>query len=524
MKLPKRLAFPLLFHLLLGATLWTTLGTYHTRLLALFVVLYGVFAWLAFTPRTAGRALENASPLRRSRDQVRRSFSRPTAAPPRALSSAQTALSAQGSAGPAQLGSTMVAFLQDTGRYRRKSLCPFLLAWVLSSLLLSIDPRLIHATNGTALAVVHVLLLVQLAMAVILSVLLLRRRVPAAGVPVSVLATLAIILLLGCRILVPIASPSPFIDVFVNNTQAADALLAGVNPYSMSYPDIYHGTYDYPAVIPYWPGLLYSITLARSLTGDIRYLMVLSDAVTVVILLLLGRRRSSRGAFPSFLFPLLWLSFPPSLYVLEQAWVDPFLVPWVAIAAHALARSPLSRNGWLALSAALGFACSVKQYALLASALALVLVACTAGLKTALKGALVAFAVFLITVLPLALGEPARFSWMTIEVPLRLPLRPDGFTLGACVHRFFDAEIPAVISGALLAMVLAALLWNLVRGGAHSPESHLWRWGAACVLAYGALFLLAPQAFCNYYLFLDFFLVVLWFANTTTPRDQKISV
>src|SRR5206468_2446537 len=89
----------------------------------------------------------------------------------------------------------------------------------------------------------------------------------------------AIVTQLGLRALTIKVSPAPSIDVYTNITLAIDYFLAGKNPYSQPYPDIYAGHGLAPPIFPYWPGLLYFVTPFRALFGDYRYAFLASDAI-----------------------------------------------------------------------------------------------------------------------------------------------------------------------------------------------------------------------------------------------------
>src|SRR2546422_581703 len=162
------------------------------------------------------------------------------------------------------------------------------------------------------------------------------------------------------------ASPRPHLAWFTSPPRAADYLLEGRNPYAGAYVDIYAGTVGYPPGYPYPPGVLLPEALARWLLGDIRWALIAADAVTVLGLSRIAGRLGAAAAVRWWL-PLLWLSFPAAPFSREQAWVDPLLIAAVVAVVALLIEQRL-----VAAGAALGYACSVKQYAIIAATLVVV--------------------------------------------------------------------------------------------------------------------------------------------------------
>src|SRR5262245_35720664 len=122
-----------------------------------------------------------------------------------------------------------------------------LVAW--TSFALAKKPGLIHAEHAAAMrwldAAVQPLPWLALGLAVVAawpatSGARARERA------FAVLAAGFFVCVFAARVLTPIASPSPLIDVFTISTDGADHLLHGRNPYSQEYRDLYHGVYAYP--------------------------------------------------------------------------------------------------------------------------------------------------------------------------------------------------------------------------------------------------------------------------------------
>lgn len=121
------------------------------------------------------------------------------------------------------------------------------------------------------------------------------------------------------------ASPAPVIDVWTHATEASDALLAGKNPYAITYTDLYRGFYKTP-VLPVYPPVTFLWQAPfRALFGDVRYAFVASMLLILAGIVLLIRRRG--GSID--LTAGLWVMFPVSFFVLEQAWNDSLVLMFI---------------------------------------------------------------------------------------------------------------------------------------------------------------------------------------------------
>src|SRR4051812_40003996 len=91
----------------------------------------------------------------------------------------------------------------------------------------------------------------------------------------------------GLRLAMPVVSPSPVIDVFAQFQESAQHLLAGLNPYTVPFSDVYRGTRDYgyhTFGYAYLPANILPQTLSYWLTGDIRYGCIAAEAVVAAAL------------------------------------------------------------------------------------------------------------------------------------------------------------------------------------------------------------------------------------------------
>jgi hypothetical protein len=307
------------------------------------------------------------------------------------------------------------------------------------------------------------------------------------------------------------ASPSPFIDVFRHVTEGADHLLAGRDPYSQTYRDLYGGVYDYRPGIPYWPGTLLVATVSRALTGDVRWGYFAASSLAVVALYRLARTMGA-SVVAAELIVLAWLVRPVGPLVLEQGWVDPLLT-----AAFAWLALSLVRGEAIAAGVALGLAVAFKQYGAVGGAVALVFAWRARGARSAIVSGAVAAMVFALLTVPFAVWDLRGLYEMTVAVPARMHLRLDALTLLVPLSPWlgepWPTRITAVVGAASLALSCVAI------GRSNGPK--IWDLAIALLFAYGLLFLFAKQAFCNYHDFASFF--ALLYVTTRVGRATDSS-
>ena len=167
------------------------------------------------------------------------------------------------------------------------------------------------------------------------------------------------------------AAPSPPIDVFVFQHDAVAALLAGVDPYAITFANPYRTAVYYgPGLVvdgrlmfgfPYPPLSLVLSTLGQWVGGDVRYAQL--GATTLAAVFLATMRRGPVGALAAGLY----LFTPRALFVLQQSWTEPFVVLFLVATVWCGVRHPR------AAPYVLGLFLAIKQYAPLALPLALLL-------------------------------------------------------------------------------------------------------------------------------------------------------
>jgi hypothetical protein len=315
---------------------------------------------------------------------------------------------------------------------------------------------------------------------------------------VGVVALLAIHLALGVWTIGLQPAPAPPIDVFIFQRDGVAALLAGVNPYSITFPNPYlNGVYYGPGMVAngrllfgfvYPPLSVFLSTAGEWVGGDVRYAQL--GAMTLSGLCMATTRRGPVGGLAA----ALYLFTPRNLFVLEQSWTEPFVVLCLAVAVWCAARHPRLAPY------ALGLFLAVKQYAVLALPLALLLARppmTLSGLRSVVVRAAAAAAA---VTLPLALLDVPGFVRAVVTLQFAQPFRPEALSyLGLLAGPVAPGAPPPPppfgtgVAFAVAAAVGGLALWRVAR----TPAG--FALGVAALFL--AFFVLNKQAFANYYFF-----------------------
>jgi hypothetical protein len=286
----------------------------------------------------------------------------------------------------------------------------------------------------------------------------------------------------GLRLAMLAVSPSPRIDVFVQFQESAQRLLAGLNPYTVPFSDVYQGTRDYgyhTSGYAYPPANLLLQTVAYGLAGDIRYGCIAAEVVVAIALYRVAR--PTPGRLAPMLVVLLFLFHPRGLYVIEQGWTEPFIAGTFALFLWLRDRKP--ESAWPA--AAYGYMLSLKQY-LVYFVLHLFMI------ERRPKALAAAAATGFLTLVPFLVWNPVSLYTNGVMFQLETPFRPDGLTVVTLLYRLF---------GFTAGKWLAALVGLGVGGYTYWRFRGLGLVGylLAVTLTTFAIFLFGSQAFCNYY-------------------------
>jgi hypothetical protein len=322
---------------------------------------------------------------------------------------------------------------------------------------------------------------------------------------VSWLALIALVsahFVIGCWMIR--SSPEPRIDVYYFQRDASEALLHGVNPYTLTFPNIYGDSSPFygPGMsvggrlqfgFPY-PPLSLLLTLPGHLAGDYRYAQLIAMDLAGIIM------GSMSGAGIGVLAAAVYLFTPRNFFVLEQGWTEPFPVLLVsAVTWCALRRSAL-------LPYMLGVLFAVKQYMILAVGPAMLLALELAQrlhreanlrppkpVAAVARFFAIALAVTLTLTLPLGLWNWRAFFHSVVALQFSQPFRADALSFLVWLAKPEAAPLPSWIAFAAAAVATGVSLWRLPR----SPEG----FAGAMALVFLAFFAFNKQAFANYYFF-----------------------
>jgi hypothetical protein len=305
----------------------------------------------------------------------------------------------------------------------------------------------------------------------------------------------AVGLLILARLLTLLASPSPYIDVFTLTNQASGFLLGGHNPYTQTYTDLYNGLYDYPPGPNYWPAYYLWSAVFRA-AGDIRLGAVVADGVVAVCLPRVLASLNIDKALGRWAV-LAWLAFPVSLYVLEQAWIEPVLAMLMLLVLWAF-----TSKRWLVAGVLLGIAAAFKQYMPLVTLFTLIVAWRNTGRQNILQTVLWAGGTFAVIMLPFIVAAPQAFFDQTLTTYFTRAPRLDGLSVPAWLANEYGLMVNTVLM--LLLYVAAVGVGGWVVWRRPTPQG----WAVALVVALGGLFIFGRQAFCNYYFLLSFILLL----------------
>jgi hypothetical protein len=299
----------------------------------------------------------------------------------------------------------------------------------------------------------------------------------------------------------------PHIDVYMIHRESLEALLHGLNPYELTFPNIYSSTVMYgPEQLQggrlnfgyCYPPLSLLLGLPGHLLGDYRYSLLGAMTLGGALLMDLGRGRTGTLAAAALLYT------PRVFYVLEHGWTDSLVACLVVATVWAAVRAERL------LPVMLGLFVAVKQYTFLGlPALGVLLVGRRrAAWRLLGLAALVAAGV----TLPLMLWNVRRFVWDVLELQFYSPFRADGLSYLAWVARTSGQRWPSLVGFLALGPSLGLGLWR----GARTPA------GAAAVMGctYLVFFAFNKQAFANYYFFC---LATLLAAVSATAAEGPVS-
>lgn len=284
------------------------------------------------------------------------------------------------------------------------------------------------------------------------------------------------------------AVPAPRIDVWHLQRLGAAELMAGRNPYSATYPNIYGPRTSFldrsllsadgwrVTAFPYTP-LTVLADIPGALAGDVRWTLLVATLAAAWLIRLLGR-----GSTVAELAGGLVLLQAQGFWVIERSWTEPVALLTTLAAALAISRA----RGWLVPGLALGLAASSKQYLVLL--LVPLWLAMPERHRWRALGVAVALALALIA--PFLVWDAAGLVRGLVEFQVRQPFRPDALSWPAIIVQLGGPRLPSWPAFAIAAGVLALLS----RPGARVGQALV-----ASAAAWIAFVVFNKQAFANYY-------------------------
>jgi len=304
------------------------------------------------------------------------------------------------------------------------------------------------------------------------------------------------------------ATPHVHMDVWVVQQQANKALLAGTNPYDITFPDIYGRPELYaPGAVkdgvvhlgfPYPPLTLLLDLPGYVLGGDFRYAYL---ALTLLTAVLIAHAAPARPMMPlseiselrfqiPYLVAALFLFTPRTFFVLESGWTEPTMALLLAAVVFAAPRYPRL------LPVLLGLFLVSKQHTFLAVAPIVLLYRAPLDVRRLGRDAAVAVGVGALVTLPLALWDVRAFLHSTLGSIGTVGLRHDALSYLAWLADKIQRDPPRVLE--FLGWVGAAAMTVVcLRRLPRTPAA----FALAIAAVYCVFFAFGKLAFCNYYYF-----------------------
>jgi hypothetical protein len=384
----------------------------------------------------------------------------------------------------ALFGTRLANSSKATTEQRLARVLPWMLGWTLVQFaLLLILPQ--RADGHTFDATFHLQFRVLMAIATAATVVMWKLRARAPLTHRCVLIAIAVFLVAGA--LTIRAAPNPTIDVWVVEVEASRALWHGANPFSITFPDLYHGTSPYypPGVSVggrlqfgfVYPPLCLLLCLPGYLLGDPRYATMAAVALAAWLL-----ARSKSGPQAS-IAALLILFTPRTFYVVHRAWTDPFVVMLTACVVYAAIRAPKY------LYVAAGLYCCVKQHMFIGAPALLLLLPRPWSWRQVVSFYAKVGAVGLLVTLPLALWDLRAFINSVLNI--REVFRTDSLGVLALL-----ANTGVIHLSKWTGIGVAAVVGSVgLRFAPRSPAGFALLAG----LTHFSLYLFSTHAFCNEY-------------------------
>lgn len=365
------------------------------------------------------------------------------------------------------------------------------ISWSIFSLIMVLNHHLVYAKSDSLLLILRILIGCNflLSIAFLTSRLLKKFELPQKALYFG-------ISMLGLGfILVPLISPTPLIDVYEVIWRGAQFLIEGKSPYSQTYPDLFNGRYGYVAGFVYWPTILLTAVPFQLVNLDVRYADVLGILTLIFFLWKYLGDINFKGE-GRLLLILTWLSFPVGFFVLEQAWTENILLPFIMMLIYYSNRKNILMTG-----VSLGLIFATKQYTIFFGLILGLSVLKDWGLKNSLKMTFVSILTALLFFLPWIFIDGEAFIKESFTELLSYKVRHDSLSWTSYLFRFYDWTMPGSLTAALYLGLPAILIFKRWK----TPISII----SLFFIQYMVVFMFGKQAFCNYYYLMAFLLILM---------------
>lgn len=286
-----------------------------------------------------------------------------------------------------------------------------------------------------------------------------------------------------------------FIDVVLFQSESSAALLRGINPFAITFPDLYgakSAIFYGPGVsvdgvlqfgFPYLPLSLVLVAPFEWLMSDFRVAHALAILGSGILMSQLSNDARSRSAAAAFLL------VSPVFLVVTFGWTEPLLILAIMLSVFAATRS------WGGTSYLIGGVVSVKQYAAILLPASLLLRERPWTPRSVISHLAKAAVVVGTITLPFFLWNPEAFTRSVIMLQFLQPFRHDAITFMAWWAAAFGEPHPLLVTLVPLGLVIlvTAVTWRRTPTGVQG-------FVLASALTLFVAFAFAKQAFANYYL------------------------
>ncbi len=321
-----------------------------------------------------------------------------------------------------------------------------------------------------------------------------------------------LIFFFGFILIIPFLYPEPFIDLYVILKQSIVDIFANKDPYERVFPDIYDGVQDYAyrnqqIKLVYWPMNVFLLAPFQFLFGDLRFAYVFFLLASCLVLYF-GFNRNKLVFYASF---ILLFSNPYTFYMVKYAWIDILALPFFALYFICF-----QQKKYVLSFVILGILMSLKLYFIVLFPLSLIyFFNIEKDTKKAILLMIVSVAVMGICFLPYLVTNPKAILY-TLEYFANSFPRYDSLSIPGYVFQF-GYNIDKMCS----AISVLFILWIFFRTY-KKKEISIYSQIRNLTMILFVLFILAKQAFGNYYYNLMFLgIVYLCFVISVTRQKSE---